>query len=264
MRRWMLLIAVWLFAVAPVLAAPAEQPQRVLFVGNSLTYYGNLPATFAALAKANGHDVQSEMIVEGGATLAERVADGSVQQALQQRRPAVVVLQERGGDLLCRHVTDVCTESRQALDVLARAAHAINARVLVLGTYQPVERVSIELVRAEGDAARRAGADYVEVSETLRALSASLPDLAWHAADGMHPGPALTLLDALQLHRTLYGTLSSRPFEVTAPIYGADSGLEPTLRQADAPPPRPGTPGQIRYEQSQVQRINASLASSAR
>ena len=59
--------------------------QRVLFVGNSQLYVGNMPAVFAALASANGHPVASDMIVRGGASLADRVADGSIAAALRAR-----------------------------------------------------------------------------------------------------------------------------------------------------------------------------------
>jgi len=53
----------------------------LLFVGNSLTYVGNLPAVLDALAAANGRTIASDMLVSGGATLSERVADGSAGSA---------------------------------------------------------------------------------------------------------------------------------------------------------------------------------------
>ncbi len=44
-----------------------DRPElRVLFVGNSLVYVGNLPAVFDALARRNGRPVQSDMLVKGG------------------------------------------------------------------------------------------------------------------------------------------------------------------------------------------------------
>lgn len=79
MRRWMLLLSLLVAGMqVPAGATQPAAPQRVLFVGNSLTYVGNLPATFAALANANDQRVHSAMIVQGGATLEQRVADGSV------------------------------------------------------------------------------------------------------------------------------------------------------------------------------------------
>ena len=60
MRRWMLLLSLLLAGMqVPAGATQPAVPQRVLFVGNSLTYVGNLPATFAALANANGQHMHA-------------------------------------------------------------------------------------------------------------------------------------------------------------------------------------------------------------
>jgi hypothetical protein len=47
----------------------------LLFVGNSLTYVGNLPAVLDALAASNKKSLQSHMIVKAVATLTELVED---------------------------------------------------------------------------------------------------------------------------------------------------------------------------------------------
>jgi hypothetical protein len=247
-------------ATAAAAGTPGQEvPQRILFVGNSLTYVGNLPATFAAMANANGHPVHSAMIVEGGATLEQRVADGSVLQALASYRPAVLVLQERGGDLLCGSNDTACRRSRQALQALARAGREAGAQVLLLGSYQSHPRASAMLVEQERDAANRAGIAYVEVSETLRRLSGETGSLAWYDADGVHPGPALTLLDAVRLYRTLFQALPARGFDVAAPVYTTSSGLRAELRDAAAAAPRPDTPQGIRYDDATIERLNAML-----
>ena len=111
------------------------QPQRVLFVGNSLTYVGNLPAVYSALAADNGHTVHSDMIVRGGATLSQRVADGSVARALESDRYAVIVLQERGGDLMCSFGPGSCVDSRAAIKALVALVREHGADVVLLGTY---------------------------------------------------------------------------------------------------------------------------------
>ncbi len=154
MRRWMLLLSLLVAGMqVPAGAMQAAAPQRVLFVGNSLTYVGNLPATFAALANANDQRVHSAMIVQGGATLEQRVADGSVRQALASYRPAVLVLQERGGELLCGAGEAACQASRQAVQALAAAGRQSGARVLLLGSYQAHPRASAAIVEAERAAA---------------------------------------------------------------------------------------------------------------
>ena len=259
MRHWIAFLLLLALSICPR-AMAQEPPQRVLFVGNSLTYYGNLPATFAAMAEANGHPLQAAMLVEAGATLQQRVADGSALQALATYQPDVVVLQERGGDLMGWPDEQAGEQSRQAIRTLAQAGRDAGARVLLLGTYQSNPQASAVLVEQEGDAAKDAGIAYVEVSESLRRLSGTQPALVWHATDGMHPGPALTLLDAIQLHRSVFGSLPTQGFEVAAPIYADNSGLHAELRNADAPAPHPeNTPQGSHYDKAQIEQLGALL-----
>lgn len=247
MNRIVVLMIALLMACAACRPAPAPET-RVLFVGNSLTYVGNLPAVYSALATANGHRTHSDMIVRGGATLSQRVADGSVAQALASGDYDVLVLQERGGDLMCGFGPDACEESRDALAALVALATKHGARTVLLGTYQPGPAASKRLVDAESAAAQAAGIAYVEVSETLAALQARHPGLAWFDEDGMHPGGDLALLNAMQLYRKLHGEPPApAALTVSAPIYAPRSGLEQTLRAADAPPPLPDTPRRADY-----------------
>jgi len=260
MRRWISLLML-LFTFAACAAEPSAQPQKALFVGNSLIYVGNLPATYAALSIANGHPLHSQMIVKGGALLDERVADGSVQRALAEHRPQLLVLQEQGGALLCWPDEAACTKSQAAIRTLAKAGSDAGARVLLLGSYQALPAASARLIAKEAAAAEQAGIPYVAISEALRSASAAAPDLQWYDADGMHPGPALTLLDAIQLYRAIHGHLPERGFSVAAPIYLPKSGLDADLRDADAAAPLADTPTHLHYPDAMIQRINALLPS---
>jgi hypothetical protein len=222
--------------------------QRVLFVGNSQLYVGNMPAVFAALASANGHPVVSDMIVRGGASLADRVADGSIAAALAEHEYAALVVQERGGTLLCIFGPEDCAASTQALAAIAGIAREQGVPMQLLGSAQSLPAASRALVEAEGLAAKAAGIPYVEVSETLRRLRERAPGLAWLHSDGSHPGKDLTLLDAMLVYRALYGSLpAARELTVNAPVYGTQSGLDAELRAATAPAPRPGTRRQVSY-----------------
>lgn len=231
-------------------------PARVLFVGNSLTYVGNVPAVFESLAAANGRTVASDMIVTAGATLAERFADGSVARALASAHYDVVILQERGGDLMSAFGPESNVQSREAIKRLAAIATANGAKAALLGSYQTRRTASEELVSSESSAAADAAIPYIEVSQKLQRLRKTAPDLKWFAADGMHPGPALALLDAVAVYREVFGS-SPRPrsFTVRAPIYGASSGLSEAVRPAAAPPPREATPREFSYPLGMVERI---------
>jgi hypothetical protein len=167
MRKYFSLGLVALLLCGPCSAKQlSEQSERILFVGNSLTYVGNLPAVFSAMARANGHAIHSYMIVSPGATLSERVADGSAARALWKCDCTILVLQERGGDLFGAFGHDALVQSKQAIKTLAAVGRAKGAGVVLLGTYNS-PHVSHHLVVMEGAAAHAAGIPYIAVSERL-------------------------------------------------------------------------------------------------
>lgn len=242
-------------------ALPQGKPDRVLFVGNSLTYVGNVPAVFSALAAANGHAVSSDMIVEAGATLSERVADGTVARALKEHEYTALVLQERGGDLICPFGPDACARSRQAIGTLAQLARRQGLTVVLLGTYQTLPVASRELSRQERSAASDADIAYIDVSERLQRLGKAFPALTWFDTDGMHPGKDLALLDAVLIYKQLFGAFPDvKPVAVKAPIYSSASGLTAALRAADAAPPKKDTPQEVAYAADTIEGLVGALS----
>jgi hypothetical protein len=265
MRILLFLLVTLTLAWSPCKAARAPRhPFSVLFVGNSLTYVGNTPAVFDALAAANGTTVSSDMIVKGGATLSQRVDDHSVARALAAKRYSAVVLQERGGDLMCWFGPSSCVDSRKAIKAIVSMAKRPGTKVYLLGTYQGNPTASKSLVAAESAAAAEAGIPYLEVSEKLQLLRSAAPAMGWQALDGMHPGPDLALLNAAALHQALLGKLP-RPSAVTvhAPIYGNPSGLTEVLRKAEDPAPLAITPRIIEYSEKSLRTVLHSLGTGA-
>lgn len=227
-RRWWLpfLLLTLLLPAAPGRPA-APHAAQVLFVGNSLTYVGNLPAVLGALARANGHLVHPDMLVQGGATLSDWVASGAVPRALAARHYDYVVLQERGNDFACGFGPRVCRDSRHALRALSRAIRAHGAKPILMGTYQVEPRASQALVAAESDAARDDSIPYVSVSGRLNAGLARVPRGDWFAKAG-HPGHDLVLLEAVLLYRQLYGALpEAKALAVQAPMFVPGSKFAP-------------------------------------
>ena len=212
--------------------ASAPDPTRILFVGNSLVYTSNLPAVLDALGEANGQPIHSEMLVKGGATLRHRVEDGSVIAALEKGQYDYVVLQERGGDLVCADVRscESASASMQALQSLAATAREHGATPLFLGTYQRLPSVSDRLLAGEAQAATAASVPLIPVSALYAQAIASHPDLPWHDPDGAHPGPQLQLLKAVLLYRELFGEYpGAAGFTVTAPMYTPRAKFFPPL-----------------------------------
>ena len=252
--RLSFVLALLMFGFPAFAGVETGKPTRVLFVGNSLTYVGNLPAVLEALATANGNSIESEMLVRGGATLSDRARDGSVRKLLGTARYDFVVLQERGGDVLCFNVDrvkhSVCESTQAHLD-LARIAATRGARPIILGTYQEWEQASQAIEGRERALARTTGAVHIPVSERFRRLRAESAAKNWFHEDGMHPGHDLVLLEAIWLYREIFKS-TPRPHDlvVTRPMFGPNArfdGAVPASAQSPAAAMKP-----YRYDQREV------------
>lgn len=62
-------LGAYILAVSCIGPTRASAQKRVLFIGNSYTYFQEMPRAFARLAEATGEDVTYEMIALGGYTL---------------------------------------------------------------------------------------------------------------------------------------------------------------------------------------------------
>ncbi|MEO8453334.1 MAG: SGNH/GDSL hydrolase family protein, partial [Gemmatimonadota bacterium] len=89
MRLWNVLVAVSGAACA------GSAPPKVLFIGNSYTYFNNLPAMVSALGRGDGRPIQTAMIVRGGATLDDHWKGDSAAAAIRRGGWTHVVLQEQ-------------------------------------------------------------------------------------------------------------------------------------------------------------------------
>jgi hypothetical protein len=83
----------------PVLTHPTatitNQPVRVLFIGNSFTFFNDLPGMFGKLAQSGGHLVDVDMVAHGGWTCADHANSADTQDAIAQGNWNYVILQEQ-------------------------------------------------------------------------------------------------------------------------------------------------------------------------
>jgi hypothetical protein len=170
-----------------------DRPMRVLFIGNSLTYTNDLPATFTRIAAADGTRVVTEMIASPNYALEDHLNAG-IAKALK-RRWDFVVLQQGPSSM---------DDSRQFLirDVKAIAA-LTPARIAVLMVWPPQERWSALSRVAESHrlAAEAVGGVLIPAGTAMdEALERNVKVFE---ADGFHPSPAGTRVVALATYRAL-------------------------------------------------------------
>jgi hypothetical protein len=191
--------------------SPTSKSFRVLFLGNSLTYVNDLPATLRALAAAQPTPakIETQTFVAPGGSLAERWDDGKAAAALGAGHWDAVVLQERGGLLACmvdpaQRTQPDCRASERAHKEFAARAKAAGARVLLLSTWGPDTQYQSKLDRAAKQLASRIDARVVPAGATLRTLAQRNGDKATFP-DGIHPSVLATLVMAVQLHEAIVG-----------------------------------------------------------
>lgn len=189
-----------------------NSPVRILFVGNSVTYYHGVPYLFGAVAsELHGTKVAIDFLVQGGGHLVDVVEAESVMNQLAGANYDVVVLQEWGGQLLCAaeesgRSSPSCIASIEAHRRLANVSSAEGAMTVLLGTYQRNEQVARALVVGEKWFFNTLEFDrYVAVAPLLIAGEAEYPLLGWKAEDEVHPGPALSIAMALATAEAVFG-----------------------------------------------------------
>lgn len=193
-------------------ATPAESTTRVLFVGNSYTYYNNLPAVFEQLARA-GHQpgVEARMVTAGGATLRDLWQKGEALRALRGARWSHVVLQEQstlGINYLLDGKPRVTSDEafrpwavRWAEEV-AKTGAAATFYLTWARRDTPDDQAALN--HAYMRAAREGHAAVAPVGLAWARVRAQNPSLQLFDDDGSHPSPAGTYLAACALYASIF------------------------------------------------------------
>lgn len=147
-------------------------PLRILFVGNSLTYYNDLPETFATLYRA-AHPVRSidvELIASGGASLRDHLRSGVLARTLSETKFDLVVLQDVGGWPLCPPGQAVCEDSPAALREAMALVKARGAHPLWYATWQWLPTAQRELITRNRELAELLSVPYADVGAAMQAI----------------------------------------------------------------------------------------------
>ena len=213
-------------------AGPQLAGTRVLFIGNSLTYFNDLPGTLSDVARAAGDTVSvGSVAVANTALIDHAYGQTDALAAVRGRRWDHVVLQQGPTSLrLCR---DTLILSAQLFDAPVRASGAVPALMM---TWPPSYRLAyFDAVRDSYRAAARAvDGDFYPVGEAWREAWRRDASLPLYANDGYHPGPLGTLLAALVIYERVTGH-DARDLPARLPVAGRVPDVpEATIRLLQA------------------------------
>jgi hypothetical protein len=191
----------------PTISAPA----RVLFIGNSITFFNDLPEMFAELARSGGHEVEAAMSAEGGWTLSDHAASAMTLDKIEQGNWGFVVLQEQSA------IPSIADRRSQEMYPAVRLLHEriedSGADTILFMTW--AHRDGLPGVGDCADMQAQLEAGYVDIATELDAMVAPV-GIAWQHAvgqdpqldlwqtDGLHPGREGTYLAACVFYAVIF------------------------------------------------------------
>ena len=234
----LLLLALPLVAQQPATDKPAKTRKPgatidVVFVGNSYTFYHDLPAMVRALGSADqpARQVTTTMLAPGGFTLAQHwdaTGKDAPRTVLKEKRPDFVVLQEQS-----RMALDNPSQLQQSAAKWAELLTKQKATPVWYMTWaRQAEPAAIERIADEYGKACKAGGG--RLAPVGRAFEAALrePGLQLHDADGSHPSPLGSYVAACVLYATMTGSdVTTFPDKLVVP---GEDGKERVLVELPA------------------------------
>ncbi len=192
--------------VAALLAAGAARgaPLRILFVGNSLTYYNDAPRMVEGLIAAAqpGEEVHVDMLASGGASMAGHLRQGQLAKWLKTRAFDVVVLQDFGGFPDCGRSFSDCKQAVASVCEAAQRVRGAHAKPILFGTWQTLPARQRALSAATQSEASKCDVELADVGAAMQRFIAHDPDTSPWLNDG-HPTLAGSWIVAATLSRTI-------------------------------------------------------------
>jgi hypothetical protein len=214
MKRLTPLVVIAICAVMIAIAGPqASHTTRVLFIGNSYTYFNNLPEIFAKLAEA-GHKgrVEVSTVAPGGWRLKDHWEKGTALQLLDAEKWDFVVLQDQSTLGIAYWVEGKDHVNSDAIfrpyaEKWAAAVHARGAMPVFFLTWAgknaPEDQAALNYAYAR--AAKDTGSFISPVGIAWETLRREKPNIGlFYEGHGSHPSPAGSYLAACVLYATIF------------------------------------------------------------
>ncbi len=203
--------------------------RRVLFVGNSYTYYNDLPQLVRSLARAAALPMDVDSVTQGGMSFVGHVNGGRTVERIRAGGWEAVVLQDQS----LRPVRAPVLTRQGALELGAEIARA-GARIIFYVTWarrgQPQQQPQLDHTYYR--LAQELGAEIAPVGPAWQRALRERANLALYVPDGSHPAPAGSYLAAAVLFATLTGR-SPVGLEARTVQAGADAPRRPLELDAD-------------------------------
>jgi hypothetical protein len=193
-----------------------EKPLRILCIGNSYTFYNDLPATLARLMRTDECEPVVEMVAHPGWTLADHAQSEETMDTITEGSWDYVLLQEQSVlPALAQRRENEMYPAVRALNDTIRQVGAQTVLIMTWGRRDGLPSEGFPDYASMQSALSSAGA--TEIAEELDALVAPVgigwqralaqePEIGLWDADGSHPSESGSYLAAAVLYATILGS----------------------------------------------------------
>ena len=203
---------------------PGQKAQRILFIGNSLTYANELPELVQTLARAAGVDVACKSIARPDYSLEDHWNNGDALRTIREGGWSLVILQQ--GPSALPESQALLRDYTKRFDAEIRRAGARTALYMVWPSksrVQDFEGVS----RSYRNAAADVGGLLLPAGDAWQDAWKLDPALALYSPDGLHPSREGSYLAALVIVQRAFGIAPAR-----LPAPGISPDVARLLQQA--------------------------------
>lgn len=235
-------VAAVLLLVAMVSGAADKDSLRVLWIGNSYTFFNDVPATVRDIAATQGVRLSMTTVLKGGERLSGHMKNPRLHELLKRGGWDYVVVQgfsaEPAADT--RTVARTVYPYARAIDSMA-VSHSPEAKVIFYMTWghkygnvyksdyvldDTYETMQERLKTSYLEMAHDNGAWCAPVGMAWRTVRREHPEYRLYAQDCFHPSPVGSYLAA----NVIFATILQRPYQ-TDVVCGLPAGQAEVLQQ---------------------------------
>ncbi|MCF6318669.1 MAG: SGNH/GDSL hydrolase family protein [Proteobacteria bacterium] len=147
-----------------------KKEYNTLFIGNSLTYYNDVPSMVSAFYAASfeGKHMKVEMIAEGGYSLAQHLALPLIKKTITNNSYDAVVIQDFGGWPFCSTDIPSCSKDSDSLEELITMIKDSGATPVWYSTHQPNPEVQKSLSKEVKKISNKLGVELADIGAALQ------------------------------------------------------------------------------------------------
>jgi len=199
----------------PEPAVPDSTSMNILFIGNSITYYNDMPTIFRNMANASGKNINVEKWVQGGVILGYFALNANAEQIINQKKWDYVILQD--GDYHIIYPEDhprlagyvytlrnLILKNNPNTKILFHLLHALKDGITHDNVYYDYTTFTQKIIEGTKAFARYANLTLAPVGIAWNYIVVNKPSINLYDSDGMHPSYAGSYLIASVYYSAIF------------------------------------------------------------